>query len=268
MKFIVDAQLPYGIATILKEKGFDAIHTDDLPDKERTTDTQIRTISIGEDDYGTDDADGSQTISVLKKAEKLTNRITGNDKGSLGLHPAIYYYGPSGIHSSPLFLGTAKFISEKLANNDSGFFKKFTESRSLIEKALINHKELIATVLQKLGSQKRITTYSDLIEKIYQAASNKKEVTESDIVNWAGLTGKIVVGKEINQSANFSDETKSRIFIHTTLKSTARCPICKGYIDTNKSISYDHIVRKQDGGLGDLSNGQITHPYCNQSIKN
>ncbi len=46
MKFIVDAQLPFGIAQLLKSKGFDAIHTDDLPDKERTTDNQIRAIAL------------------------------------------------------------------------------------------------------------------------------------------------------------------------------------------------------------------------------
>lgn len=48
MKFIVDAQLPYGIAWILNSKGFDTIHTDDLSDKERTSDNQIREISIRE----------------------------------------------------------------------------------------------------------------------------------------------------------------------------------------------------------------------------
>lgn len=36
MKFIVDAQLPYVVAKLIKAKGFDAIHTDDLPNKERT----------------------------------------------------------------------------------------------------------------------------------------------------------------------------------------------------------------------------------------
>ena len=48
MKFIVDAQLPREIAWILRNKGFDAIHTDDLPDKEKTTDNQIREISVNE----------------------------------------------------------------------------------------------------------------------------------------------------------------------------------------------------------------------------
>lgn len=114
-------------------------------------------------DYGNEDETGDETIIVLKKAEKLTNRITGNDKGSLGLHPAIYYYGPSGIHSSPLFLGTAKFISEKIMNNDSNFFLHFSQKREIIEKVLIDNKELIATILQKLGSVKRVASYSKLI---------------------------------------------------------------------------------------------------------
>jgi predicted nuclease of predicted toxin-antitoxin system len=45
MKFIVDAQLPYRLALYIRQKGHDAIHTDDLPDKERTTDSEIRRIA-------------------------------------------------------------------------------------------------------------------------------------------------------------------------------------------------------------------------------
>ena len=46
MRFIIDAQLPIGLKKVLNDAGFDSIHTDDLPDKERTTDNQIREISI------------------------------------------------------------------------------------------------------------------------------------------------------------------------------------------------------------------------------
>lgn len=215
-----------------------------------------------------DDDNGEKTIEVLNRTKRLTNRITGNDKGSLGLHPAIYYYGPSGIHSSPLFLGTARFISEKLVNNDGGFFKKFTLARTRIEEALIAHKELIATILQKLGSNKRVEAYSKMINSIFLAASEGDEISEVKIVDWAGLTGKIVVGGEKTKSTSFSDETKSKIFIRDTLKHSMKCPLCSGYIDANKSASYDHILRKEDGGVGSSDNGQITHPYCNQSLKN
>ena len=186
--------------------------------------------------YGTDDETGDQTIAVLKKAEKLTNKITGNDKGSLGLHPAIYYYGPSGIHSSPLFLGTARFISEKLCNNDTDFFRKFSLSRKIIEEALIVHKELIATILQKLGSNKRIEIYGRVLNSIYMAATSGKVIVENDIVEWAGLTGKIVVGSEKIKSISFSDETKSKIFIQSNLKHATKCPLCEGYIDLLESI--------------------------------
>ena len=45
IKFIVDAQLPYSLAVMLKAKGFDVIHTDDLPNKERTSDNEIRILA-------------------------------------------------------------------------------------------------------------------------------------------------------------------------------------------------------------------------------
>jgi hypothetical protein len=165
-------------------------------------------------------------------------------------------------------LGTAKIISEKLMNNDSDFFLYFSKNREKIENVLIENKELIATILQKLGSVKRVNSYSKLINSIYLAAKQGKEITDNDIIDWVGLTGKIFVGNEKSTSSNVSDETKNKVFIHTALKSAPKCPLCGGYIDTNKSISYDHIIRKQDGGLGDSDNIQITHPYCNQSIKN
>jgi len=71
MKFLVDAQLPYGIALLLRDKGFDALHTNDLPDKERTSDNQIRSISISENrivitkDY--DFVDSHILIKIPKK---------------------------------------------------------------------------------------------------------------------------------------------------------------------------------------------------------
>jgi predicted nuclease of predicted toxin-antitoxin system len=46
MKFIIDAQLPYQLAKAMQKNGYDAIHTDDLPLMERTTDEEVRQISI------------------------------------------------------------------------------------------------------------------------------------------------------------------------------------------------------------------------------
>lgn len=218
-------------------------------------------------DYGEDDLTGDETINVLKSSYALAKRMTGNDKGSLGLHPAVYYYGPSGVHSSSMFLGTALLLSEKLSNNDSQFFFSFSKARGKIEEILIENKDLIATILQKLGSKKRVEKYKELLGSIYSAAKNNENITENDLVSWAGLEGKVIVGQE-KPGKEFSEETKSKIFIYSALKTQLRCPICTGYIDTSKSASYDHIVKKEDGGDGHLDNAQITHPFCNQSIKN
>ncbi len=48
MKFIVDAQLPKKLAKWLVERGFDAIHTLDLPERNRTGDDAINELSIRE----------------------------------------------------------------------------------------------------------------------------------------------------------------------------------------------------------------------------
>lgn len=48
MKFIVDAQLPKSLARLLQNLGHDAIHTLDLPLRNRTSDTAINELSIRE----------------------------------------------------------------------------------------------------------------------------------------------------------------------------------------------------------------------------
>ena len=49
MKFLIDANLSFKLARVLKTKGFDILHTDDLPNKERTTDNELRKLSVEED---------------------------------------------------------------------------------------------------------------------------------------------------------------------------------------------------------------------------
>lgn len=48
MNFIVDAQLPKSLARFLREKGHDAIHTLELPDKNKTDDRDINQLSLSE----------------------------------------------------------------------------------------------------------------------------------------------------------------------------------------------------------------------------
>jgi predicted nuclease of predicted toxin-antitoxin system len=41
MKFLIDAQLPKALANFFRERGFDAIHTLELPNKNITDDLEI-----------------------------------------------------------------------------------------------------------------------------------------------------------------------------------------------------------------------------------
>jgi hypothetical protein len=53
-----------------------------------------------------EDLTGEKTVQLLRQGLSLAQRITGNENGSLGLHPAVYFYGPTGRHSGPMFMGT------------------------------------------------------------------------------------------------------------------------------------------------------------------
>lgn len=214
-----------------------------------------------------DDIDGSLTIQVLKKCLKIVSRITGNDHGSLGLHPTIYFYSPSGRHSIPMFLGTLSLFFDKIINNDKEYFFKFTEVREKLERILIEKKELISLILQKYISKYRIERYKDLLSGIVDELIAGHSVDDEELIKISHLEGRIISGTYTSANPSFSDDTKSQVFIEKSLASSEKCPICSGYIDFNKSLSYDHITRKEDGGIGELHNCQITHPFCNQSFK-
>jgi hypothetical protein len=214
-----------------------------------------------------DDYDGELTLSVMKKITVLASRITGNDKGSLGLHPAIYYYGPSGRHSTAMFLGTSSLIAEKIINNDKGFFKKFTVVRGKLESLLIENKDLIATILQKNISKYRVSTYHVFLNNIISALDSGGAIGEKELIRFSGLEGKIIAGDFKKTSVKIGDDTKSKVFIDVALRNGIKCSICGGYIDVEKSVSYDHIEPIRDGGRGSPDNTQLTHPYCNQSVK-
>lgn len=214
-----------------------------------------------------DDTNGDETIQVLKKSLTLAQRMTGNDHGSLGLHPAVYFYGPSGRHSTPLFMGVATLIARKLVNNDAEFFKRFTNCRERLEQILIEHKSLFASVVLQTRSNKRHEKIADLLDYMINKISEGQFPTEQEIVDKAGVSGKVIVGEGEKTSHKFSEETKSESFLKSALRTALRCSICGGYLNPSKSVSYDHIVPVRAGGDGSPNNCQLTHPYCNQSIK-
>jgi predicted nuclease of predicted toxin-antitoxin system len=79
MKFLVDAQLPRRIADWLNVAGYDALHTRDLPDGNRTTDEQVivsadRELRV----VVTKDADFVSSHLLSGRPAKLLLVSTGN----------------------------------------------------------------------------------------------------------------------------------------------------------------------------------------------
>lgn len=79
MKFLIDAQLPYRLSKVLFRQGYDVKHTNQLPDKYRTTDNEICILSIRENRILiTKDADFVDSYHVKKSPSKLLFITTGN----------------------------------------------------------------------------------------------------------------------------------------------------------------------------------------------
>src|SRR5689334_18369529 len=79
MKFLVDAQLPYRLKAWLLAKGFDAIHTSDLPAQNLSTDWNIVQIADTEGRIViSKDSDFLKLYILQKKPARLLMITTGN----------------------------------------------------------------------------------------------------------------------------------------------------------------------------------------------
>lgn len=81
MTYLVDAQLPYLLAEVLRQRHFDVVHTDDLPERERTGDQYIRVLAANENRVViTKGSDFQDSYLLFKAPPKLLLLTTGNIK--------------------------------------------------------------------------------------------------------------------------------------------------------------------------------------------
>lgn len=108
MKFIVDAQLPIGLQKWLLENGHDAIHTNDLPFKNRTSD-----------------------IAIIKLAEEENRIIISKDSDF------FKHYLLNGVPKRILIISTGNIINRELIRlfelNFPGIRDLFEKGNSIIE---------------------------------------------------------------------------------------------------------------------------------------
>lgn len=214
----------------------------------------------------TDDQDGQGTIKALKGLKRVMGRITGNGSPSLGLHPAVYFYSQTGRHWDMIFVSIVNVFAKAIRNNDDEFFKKFTLNREAIEDLFLRNKALIGQANIAIRSGSRVAKWSQLIEDAARGKIFSNGVSQDEILDELDLEGKVIASEISEVGQNFSDTTKSAVFLRESIAAAHKCPICSGLVLAEKSVSYDHIVGKAKGGVGGIDNVQMTHPYCN-SIK-
>jgi len=216
-----------------------------------------------------DDESGEVTITYLKKCLKIANLINSNDPSSLGLHPAVYFYARNGRHKPASFMATIEFVTYLKHRKQ---LKKFTDVRKSFEDILINSEDLIQQIVRKYRSGAKSVPhvrrfYIEIIDQLTKKTSPKETI--ENILNLERFNYLSIRDTNINEITNtdFSSDRKSEVFIKEALENALKCNICEGYIHRN-SISIDHKKRKEDGGIGTVDNGQISHPYCNTGYKN
>lgn len=216
----------------------------------------------------TDDSNGDETVKLLLKVRKIAWRINSIHSSSLGLHPIVYFYSQEGRHKIASFFATLSFILQLEQKNT---FSDFILVRPQFEEVLVQYDYLIQQINRKyrsaLGSYQHIKDfYFAVIDQLKAGKSKDAAITE--IIKLSKFNY-LTLQTETSPvtSSDFSTERKSAIYIREALAKAPKCKICGGLIHRN-SITIDHIRRKEDGGIGDIDNGQITHPYCNSTIKN
>lgn len=204
-----------------------------------------------------DDIDGSETIKFLKKVRHIIALICSDDFGSLGLHPAVYFYSHSGRYQPTAFLATVRLLQEMEANNE---FDWFVERRARFEEFLVGHRYFVNQIVSQFGSGLKGFEW---VYKLYRSILEHIDSIESnELVEVLIQSQKWRLKEPASEGKKFDKETKSAIFLKSALRSATTCGICGARIHRN-SVEAGHIIPREEGGINHSSNGQLEHPYCN-----
>lgn len=214
------------------------------------------------------DQDGQETLRFLRKCRRLVDRMSGTHPSSLGLHPAVYFYSSTGRYQPTAFLSTVALLRDF---EESDRFREFIGIRRTFEDFLLKYRVLVNQVTVKYGSAAKgyARLQELLVFLIDQLLAGK---AESDIISSmaAHVDFSFLQPAErplADVGKDFNVDAKSAVFLRDALKDPLRCGICHGLIHRN-AISIDHVQRRSEGGSGNPDNGQLTHPYCNTTVKN
>jgi Protein of unknown function DUF262 len=213
-----------------------------------------------------EDADGTVTIKYLTSVREMVRRICSNHPSSLGLHPALYFYSPSGVFQAGALLAFTTLFK----GWDTADFKSFAKARSKFEQFLLAHRG-VTDAVRKLGSGTRsrpriLAFYKKIISniekgkstaQIYKLLSKDKDFAFL-VVEEPPTQGKL--------GGKFNRETKGGAFLRDALPSAHKCPKCGGLLHRN-GMQAGHRVARRSSGSNAITNAQIEHPFCNSTLE-
>lgn len=207
---------------------------------------------------------GLETIKYLSNTKKMLANIVGMQSCSLGLHPAIYFYSHQGRYQITSFMAIINLVKDYEERKQ---LIKFTTVRKHFEEFLWKHKNLVNQATTTWGSgAKGYVNLTKLFDFIIQCllAKNTEDVILSKLDSHENYSFFKAGVRELNPKnrADFSNESKSEVFLKAAQTSILRCNICGGFLHSN-SIQIGHDKDKKDGGKGNADNGRLEHPYCN-----
>ncbi len=213
------------------------------------------------------DEDGRLTIDYLKSVKRAASRVSGMAGTSLGLHPGVYFYGATGKFQATSFVA-ALIWARELADNDQ--FRSFTDHRAKFEDFLLEHRHFVNQIGGDKGAgSKGLPSLLALYRKVLSSLEAGQD--SAGIV--ASLKADSQLGflreqteEDRRYGRNFTKETKNAIFLREALAAEKCCSECGARLHM-KSITNDHVERKEDGGRGAAENGTLSHPYCNTGYK-
>lgn len=225
--------------------------------------------SLNRDEVLAEDVDGSETLRYLTRIRSILWRVCSDHASSLGLHPALYFYSPSGVFQPTALLS---FVS-LFKSWDTRDFIEFTGIRAQFEKFLLAHRSITEAV-RKLGSGGRsrprvIALYKTMIAD-FQKGSSPDEVYEllasSDEFAFLFSAPPEMGGVTAEPGKKFTREVKGAAYLRDALPSAHRCPTCGGILHRN-GMQTGHQRHRREGGSGELSNAMMQHPFCNSTVE-
>lgn len=223
--------------------------------------------SLSHSDKSQEDA-GERTVKLLKRCLEVARRINSVSPSSLGLHPAMYFYSKDGVYKVASFYAIIALITELERKNS---WNTFIDVRNKFEDFLIANDDLVQQIVRRhRGAMTSHEHVRDFFLLMISELGRKeiKDAVEAGLKDAKFLYLKLgdANTQDVSSNQDFSREVKSRVFLTQALAGAPKCAICGGYLHVN-STTVDHIERKREGGVGDVENGQLAHPYCNSTYK-